>query len=819
MESFQIKSFVGINTSDESSDVNASWLAGLENAIVRPKGAIQRVPKLKSLWGLPLLENLGLGGSGVIVAEIKNLINAPGIPNTVVGRVLVAFDKVQNMALGVFWLGDNNGEVSKFSNLESNYFALQTNALISNLAPNKRVYFYRIYNEIWIGNGVDPNMIYSPQRGLRLAGTNAKPLRPFVAQVTAPVAAPAVQATLSIPLADCTLTLTADETNFAGVAGGNISILIVNSGGSGPITSTRVGSGSISSPFIYTLTIGSDVANSSGGAISSYIAGDLLAQSLFSATLSGTGAVDNAAFTMSLTPFAGGADEVVDGVFPSTFRCRVVSCLYDPGTNEYSAYEGPMSPLSTELSTIGNDDILITVAAASGGGARFTHQTIWFRVYKGPTWPIDPNGPFEWIRVLTVPNANGSYRIRHNFISQIVQKEAPNQGVIPPCTMFEIADGRIWASGNASQPERIWISKRGNNDENVPEGCDLNSFIDAEGRKEEASRPVVTAIVRNEGRVQVHTMRSITMFDSASLKRIATRSDVGALNPACVATWNNATIPYFGSDGSIYKLVNTQFYRSERVASEAISVIREPEMLYRLTASAQGATLLADSANSLLFCFMPSVDELAANFFIIDTTSWAMSGPCQYPKIISISSTGSTDNRFILLSEKGGLFILDLNSINNIESIPVGEVSYNIVGDPFAPINPSLPLPSHFLKLPPAFLGENVIMGGYTLLAKTQWLNMGLPSTRKGFYSLDWSVARNSNGVIAVIIASDNGSVHSVLYGNVYGRDRHKIGFCLSGNAVQVKFICFSDQDAPFALRDMTIGWENQANAEMPFMF
>jgi hypothetical protein len=264
----------------------------------------------------------------------------------------------------------------------------------------------------------------------------------------------------------------------------------------------------------------------------------------------------------------------------------------------------------------------------------------------------------------TVDNANGTYRITTESIVLEQTDAEPRQGRMPPCTMFEFAGDKIWASGNAAEPYRLWLSKKATDTERVPEGCDITSYIDIEGRKEEPARPRVTALRKLESRVQVHTDRSITFFEADTLRRIVSRSDFGALNPACLAAWNRPKVPYFGSDGVLYEMQNTQYYRSEEATPAAWPLLRSRISVAALVEDPSRAHLLADATNQLLFIFAPLSGQLTQGCFVVDANTGALCGPHAAPQFYSASPTSSVDNRHVGITEDGNIFVLNLNNLH-----------------------------------------------------------------------------------------------------------------------------------------------------------
>lgn len=838
MEYHRIQAFSGVHLLEDGPEAPKNSLARCENLIPRPAGALQRMPVYHRFWNqrdmLTELTSRGLtsADNGVLV-EIAQQRNA------VTTRALVGFHMAANngigQALGIFFIGDANGNVNMTTGFGDNLInsGTMTYTVLKTGLANKRLYFNRIYREIWIGNGVDPNMIYSQTRTpkLRLAGTNLAPLRPLVSVIAQPAAAPAVQATRAIAVAGATLTLTADPTNFPGTEGFNIQVAIANSGTTNPIASVRTGAGTWEDPFIYTLTIGTNAATSSGDAIMAFINADHNAQGMMTASLSAPAASANPNLTAALSPLAGsGADAVTTGSFPTTFRCRIATCLYDAGAGENLAYEGPHGPLSTELASIGANDILVTVSAKTGD-ARFTAQSIWIQEYVGPTYPVDADGPFKWHRVFIVPNVNASYRIRFDFKSLQTQDNAPAEGRVPPCTMFEFAGSRMWASGNAAQPDRVWLSKGATTLERTPEGCDITSFLDIEGRKEEPSRPRVTALRKLEERVQVHTDRSVTMFDAATLRRIVSRSDFGALNPSCLATWNRPEIPYLGADGVLYTLNNTQYYRSAEATPTAWPLLRGSMDVAALVSDPSLANVIADATNQLVMIFAPTVpldsgsatgyvNTQAPGCFIVDMTTGGLTGPHVVPRFYSSSPTNSADNRHIGITQFGDMLVISLNDLHS-EFFPLsGAFVARAPGDSSNPYGYEggfnrLQFAVPLFSVNTGYSYDKSALG----LAQTQWIDMGEPNIRKGFFSVEWSTARRSRALVNVRVESDNGASTYIQYGDVYGRERHKVPVVMSGNAVRVTLEIVIAENRPFILRDLTIGYERQENDQAQFFF
>ncbi len=846
MQYFRIQSFSGLHVTDDSPNSPTNSLKTAENVILRPAGAIQRVPVFTKLWKmndgiLPFLRPSGWNTPFNEVMVLK--ITA----NTMTILAAVETDAMDNViGLGAFFVGDTSGKTpvssapgvdfldNVLADINAPYGSTATpvvTLLKSNLEPGKRVYFSRIYDEIWIGNGVDPNLIYNPTTGLiREAGTNVTPDAPFAGTTPSLPAGAAVQSTASLitagtsvtvgtstTIGTSTLTFTADNINFSGAAGNNIAVRIVASGTNQAIASTRTGAGTTLSPFVYTLTLGTTAAQSSGNAIVSFVAADYNATGVLAAAVDSPATEANPSLALTQTSLSGGVDGSPAGGHPNTMRCVFACTLFDPGpAGKGLGYEGPISPSSAEVAGTGSNDFLVTVKAKSAD-ARFTKQNIWMIQYAGPAYPINPDGPFIWRKILTVNNANATYRIKKDFETLEVLDEAPKQGRTPACTMFEVAGEKVWSSGNAAEPYRIWLSKTATETERVPEGCDITSYIDIEGKKEEPSRPRVTALRKLEGRIQVHTDRSITMVEAESLRRIVSRSDVGALNSSCLASWSRPNIPYLGADGILYELNNTQYYRSDSLTPKAWPVMKEKLITKTLANNPDNATMIADNTNELILICAPvnaGIMSQGLGCFILDTQSGALTGPCVAPGFIAANPTGALDGRFVGIGPSGYLYVLNLGTLHSIDNLlSSGTITKHLAFNAFSNADKGMPYVQVDSQGFVSYSGLYQYRRAYLAVVETQLIDFQTPNDRKGFYTLEWSSVPASRCILKITLTTDDAQTKVIDMGEIAGKERYKVAFMLSGNAIRIKIEAIVADDKPFVIRDLTLGYELQTNA------
>lgn len=654
------------------------------------------------------------------------------------------------------------------------------------------------------GTGVsgDP-YIYRLRRGLTAPHSSLDAMLAYI--LADPLAAGVVVPSISAPNALANPTVVLSQ----GALSGGVNFVPEFST---PINSQRSGAGTVTSPFIYILRLGVRPEHSSASAIKAFVNSDPNALGVFRAELTAESNLANPYLTQPVGALSGGVDEVPDGGQPIYMRAAFAVSFYDPGIfGENTGYEGPASFTSAELTGDGTKDFLVTIQGdTTGENARFTQINIWMRVDVGfPDNAFGNPGPYEWIKVKTVPNQNGTYRIYRNFRKLEVTTEPPLEGRIPPCTMFEFAGQRIWAAGNVSEPYRVWLGKLATETENAPEGVNIRSFLDMGGRKEEPGRPKITALSRLETRVQVHTNSSVTMVDAFTLRRIVSRSDYGAINPACLAPWSRPAIPYLGSDGVIYEMGNVQYYRSNEAGVTAWPLLREKADLAEMITNPWRCNMSADPTNQIVVAWVPMKDTGQLGAFVMDYTANAITGPHTFPRLLSGNPVSVADSRVFGCDEAGNLILVDFGGLHETPLVP----------SPPYTLRPAGYVPPASEEGFPRFVFPNgtSLDRGIKLVWETQMLDLGSPDQRKGFYALNWSVARYSRGIVTVVIRTDDGQEKVMELGEMYGRERNRVAFAVSGHAVVVRMEVICAEDRPWVIRDVSLTWESQINAN-PFM-
>lgn len=183
-----IKQFKGVAAGIDSTDAGDSTLSYAENVILRPTGAISRLPPLKKVWGLDKIqfykEQLGISDAdGTCILKISQ----PNTSAATQNEIILAHDFKNNLPLGMFFLQSetisNAISLDNISQYEQANLIDCISVLKKGLAENERWFFYSFFDSVMLGNGVDDNLIYQRTRTdepLRLLGTSQIPDVPIL---------------------------------------------------------------------------------------------------------------------------------------------------------------------------------------------------------------------------------------------------------------------------------------------------------------------------------------------------------------------------------------------------------------------------------------------------------------------------------------------------------------------------------------------------------------------------------------------------------------------------------------------------------------
>lgn len=411
--SFPIQGFQPIDGLKESTQLGGKLLQA-KNVVLRPLGGFKGVPKYERLWGTGVSETMqafyrrqtfsgfpsGVGYDNAARTANKTcafLVKRQG------KNSLVFYDLVSSECRGMFYLGDDG----TYTSGEYDFTAgtPTVTVLAVGLDSHARWYGQRFFKAIYLGNGVDDNVIAQLGRSAtpgiwRKAASNIAPSAPVISLVT-PAASGNVQAYWTIPAASRTgnadLTFTAKVGLFPGLAGNNkIRVRIANNADGAALRSSLTGQGTGADPYYYTLVAGSTSANSSNTAVVNYVNADSRVTAILAASTSAPDATADLG-TYGPTDLENGTGTGNSAGYSNrtiTFYAR----YWDPGAENFG-YEGVSSAISNTLiipNTANNDIRVLVPVDSTAEGGRFGFLRLYMQFGESPdaVWLlINPDDP------------------------------------------------------------------------------------------------------------------------------------------------------------------------------------------------------------------------------------------------------------------------------------------------------------------------------------------------------------------------------------------------------------------------------------------
>ena len=373
----------------------------LKNILLRPLGGMKGPPRYERLWGI--------GSAATIYATLTGSpLNLTDADNTVALKVsrqgkcfLFFYNLPARQCRGLFYLGDDGSYTSGSYDFTASS-GLAWSVLARDLDDTARWYGHRVFKALFLGNGVNDNVIAQLGRSAtpgvwRKAASNVAPSAPVISLVT-PASSTNSQAYVSFTRTSTkVLTFRAKDTLYPGLSGNNkIRVRISNTGTSNDIVSTLTGQGTVADPYYYTLATGTTALTSSTDAIVTFVNADSRVTSILEASKS---AADAASDTANYGPadLENGSGSGTSEGFSNrtvTFYAR----YWDPGA-ENMGYEGVSSAISNTLviPDSANNDVRVLVpvdSTAEGGRFGFIRLFMQFGETPDEVWLlINPDDP------------------------------------------------------------------------------------------------------------------------------------------------------------------------------------------------------------------------------------------------------------------------------------------------------------------------------------------------------------------------------------------------------------------------------------------
>lgn len=373
----------------------------LKNILLRPLGGMKGPPRYERLWGI--------GSAATIYTTLTGSpLNLTDADNTVALKVsrqgkcfLFFYNLPARQCRGLFYLGDDGSYTSGSYDFTASS-GLAWSVLARDLDDTARWYGHRVFKALFLGNGVNDNVIAQLGRSAtpgvwRKAASNVAPSAPVISLVT-PASTTNTQAYVSFTrTSGKVLTFRAKDTLYPGLSGNNkIRVRISNTGTGNAIVSTLTGQGTVADTYYYTLATGTTALTSSTDAIVTFVNADSRVTSILEASKSDADAASDTANYGPADLENGSGSGTSEG-----FTNRTVTFYaryWDPGA-ENMGYEGVSSAISNTLviPDLANNDVRVLVpvdSTAEGGRFGFIRLFMQFGETPDEVWLlINPDDP------------------------------------------------------------------------------------------------------------------------------------------------------------------------------------------------------------------------------------------------------------------------------------------------------------------------------------------------------------------------------------------------------------------------------------------
>jgi hypothetical protein len=791
--------FSGVNTSKDSSD-KWTWRA-LEGIVLRPGGAFIRAPVFWRLWDMYSLNFYQESHYfGIDDKTILLMVHNEG------HFFLVFYDATNNLTLGIFYAGRDNNPASVVLQPTLTLTNPTIQVLKKGLAAKCRWDGYTDGNKIFMGNGVDQNLVYDGVTGtLRNQGDELRPL-------SATLAAIAVERGVSSQaiLSAGDLLFTAAE-SLTGEEGNYLKVSIAEWGKT-TLDSKVTGKGKPHSSYHYQILI---PAGATCENVVEFVKRD--SNNFGLVTVETTDGGEDAP-KFQPAALAGGVSYTPPK--PFTQNSAVCVLTYFRRTGEETGIESGASMFSEEVNPLdGHLFVAITKDETAVDAADYDTIKIYIAVNTHED-EADP-GTFKGAFVLAreVPNETATYVITPADLQldKLMKQETFEPA---PARFFDKVDNRLLMAGNGVSPLRVQFGRRSSREEPSPEGVGLFSYNDVQAvgpesglgltalRKYLSSAVAFTrdgAYVGNVGEDQ--EKKGSRRF----LQMSGTEAIAGALNNLVVETYNDV-LYYLGSDFNLYKL-------APRPQSNTID--KTPVGKLAAEGVADYLKRFCDTTDDLTAC--GSIDHTNGQWwlwvrgrggnmlcFCWDFEQRALTGPIELPGLVTVCRIGLKDARFIGGDLHGNLFVIDLSPRTTIEDAFTNGGALTI--------RPSASVPATFEKYDGFGIvtipnGVSAGVNGYVTKGNVGRLlsgkfHFGDPTRTDFITGLTWTQYEGSAGIVCFRFTNEVGQ-HSERYiGEINGRARGISNLNFAGKSFQLEWQVVFGDDKPFGARDLTIHYE-----------
>lgn len=793
-----IESFSGVDLKTESTELPATPAMPLrraEGALLTPVGALSRTPPYQEVWGLGNLRTymagLGLSSSdkGVcILARNEGIL------------YLLFYDCTNLQSLGSIYAG-KDPESAYSGPLTLAAVGAELQVLWRGLACQYRWTGKRSGTVVIMGNGFDPNLVLETSTPVTIRPLNdqMRPLMPIVAMLDAEEG-PHQNATLQANNVLFTALEAGfnpqDDPPYRRDYGNYVQVSVVQSGYD-YFSSSLSGTGTLIDPFVYTVLCPQTLPTEDQ--LCNYVQHDATAQGVISAQLVGTA---TAVRLFPATSLAGGVAQFKPtDIFAGPYAAACLTyCKRGVQASTFS--ETMPSPVATcQLSDGGR--LSVTIDQDS---AEYVERYDTIRIYvadvAAPTFGLSANFYGSFLFALEVPNAAGTYSIAPSMLQTgtvlSVEGRTP-----PPCSMFVFDEGRLIMSGNSDFPMRVWFAKQASVSQLLPEGLGIFGFKDFPAS---IVGDAIVALGTYRGATVIYAKRSAYPYDAAlTTRRYAILS--GALNSRVVTTWTNGAQYYLARDYNIYTLTQPVTDARSEVPDFNLPAPQIGNYLqqYIDPTDTHFAHSVVDTLNKQWWIWLRNSSG-GMSAFVLNFETAQLTGPFDYPQLMCAEFLEDGDTRMVGMDIAGNFFFMDVQATTT-----VGEPFQNTSGITLHDASevPDGALDGFGIAAINVAGKVQYVQRANIIRIQSPWLNFADASGKKAFYGVSWQCIEGSAGLVWVVCFNEKGQSVVRYYGDVFGRTKPpRVNLRMQGTLLQFLLIVLVGDDRPFAIRNVTLGYE-----------
>lgn len=443
---------------------------------------------------------------------------------------------------------------------------------------------------------------------------------------------------------------------------------------------------------------------------------------------------------------------------------------------------------------------------------------------------------------------------------------------IPPCTCFRQHVNRsIFATGNETQPLRVWITDAPNVGEPFVDGIYSlqTSYIDVHPHGG-ATRNVALAVFMQY--VVVHTDKApVNLYgvdnstDGWKCLQSPSAANASAINPNCVGDANGDAAFYLGSDLEVYQDQAIRSGPFEKRGARAQEIVTEQgagewNEQAKFPLLTYGYHTVYDRNNRLFWMFMPNSIDSRPALFVFNERTRSVAGPWRYPAaVVSTVMTSLGQSIVVAITASGECLYADLGAIGevrpeNIEATGTAlgagyailEAEPTLAGPPPPGPEPE-PDPTALVSGLPyvAMTADNATFietllkpdsgkqsvglanawapltslaeGSYTLtqwfanayLARFEfpWQDLGGPVQFKNFLEVELTLERAGRAYVGIYAETDAGRRGGRWKGIIHPKEKVRIPLNLWGKAIRLRVVAVCFNSGRFLIRNIRIGY------------